>query len=159
MPRLVTTIGLLGVVVVSTACGSPGLESIADPDFYDPQPGVLRIDPSVRYDFGAISPEGPRARGDIRVWVEGDDPVRIVEMYLDDTTSLAFSLSEATFFPLLLEPGDEAIIGVYFEPYAVGDYFGDAVFVTTEDDGGEFELSVELLGAGCVDTDGNGHCD
>lgn len=158
MPRLASVAALSGLALVCTACGQPGLESIADPQLLDPEPGVLRIDPSVQYDFGATSPEAARLRGDIRVWVEGDGPVRIVDGFLDETTSLAFTLAEAIQFPLLLEPGDEAHIGVYFEPYAVGDYFGDAVFVTLDEDE-EFELSVELVGEGCQDTDLDAVCD
>ena len=79
-------------------------------------------------------------------------------MYLDDMTSMAFTLPEDLPVPLWLDPGDEAAVALFFEPYAAGEYMGGLV-VVTEDEGQERALVLDLAGTGCVDGDLDGHCD
>ena len=40
---------------------------------------------------GSLSPEAPRTRGDLLLWIEGGTPVRVTDLYLDATTSSAFT--------------------------------------------------------------------
>lgn len=149
---------LLASLLVATACGSPGLETTVDTFALEAPAGVLRVEPAGLYDFGQLSPEAPRARGELLMWTEGGTPVRITELYLDGSTSAAFTLPDELPLPVELAPGDQAVIGVYFEPYAAGQYFGDLVVVMVEE-GEERELTLALQGEGCVDGDVDAQCD
>ncbi len=164
MSRHPTVAALAGLALVATACGQPGLEPIADPDWYDPEPGVLRVEPTHVVDFGRASPDAGRQRMEIWMTVEGDLPVAVSDFYLDDATSLAFTLPEEVPVPVLLQPGDEATFSVFFEPYAVGDYFGTVVVLSDREvgddgDSGEREFELELSGEGCQDLDEDAVCD
>jgi|GEM_PF-3548653 len=154
MSRRLALVLLLG----TAACGSPGLEQTVDQAVLDPRPGLLRMAPLGDYDFGQVSPQAPRVEGQIKLWVEGDVAVRVTGITLDRSTSRAFTLPADLPVPVELQPGDEALVGLWFEPYAVGDYFGD-VQVEVVEDGNPNELSLSLQGVGCVDSDGNGRCD
>lgn len=143
---------------ILAACGSPGLETTVDTYALAAPEGVLRVEPAGMYDFGRLSPEAPRARGELRLWIEGGTPVRVTGIHLDGGSSSAFTLPEDLPLPVELGPGEEALIGVYFEPYAAGQYFGDVVFVMVEE-GEERELTLALQGEGCVDVDGDRSCD
>lgn len=145
-------------LLTAAACGSPGLEPVIDEFAANAPAGVLRIEPVGAYDFGRLSPDAPRVRGELMLWMEGGTPVRVTDLHLDSTTSSAFSLPAELPLPVQLQPGDEALVGVYFEPYAAGSYFGDVVVVMVED-GEERQLTVALEGEGCPDGDGDGVCD
>ena len=145
-------------LLAAAACGSPGLEPVIDEFAANAPPGILHVDPVGAYDFGRLSPEAPRVRGELMLWMEGGTPVRVTDLHLDGTTSSAFSLPAELPLPVELQPGDEALVGVFFEPYAAGSYFGDVVVVMVED-GEERELTVALEGEGCPDSDADGVCD
>ena len=150
-------LALAGLLTLS-ACGSPGLESTVDTLTLDAPPGTLHIQPAGLYDCGRLSPEAPRERGELLMTIDGGTPVRVTGLYLDATTSSAFTLPEELPLPVELGPGDEAVVGLYFEPYAAGEYFGDVVVVMVED-GQERELTLALEGEGCPDADADGTCD
>ncbi|MCK6505404.1 hypothetical protein L6R53_18730 [Myxococcota bacterium] len=145
-------------LLAAAACGSPGLETTVDTSALDAPPGILRVEPAGLYDFGRLSPEAPRARGELRLWVEGGTPVRVTELHLDGSSSSAFTLPDELPLPVELGPGEEALLGVYFEPFAAGQYFGDVVVVMVEE-GQERELTLALQGEGCVDVDADEVCD
>lgn len=145
-------------LLATTACGSPGLEPMIDQSQLTAPPGVLHVDPAGAYEFGDVSPEAGRQRGQLLLWIDGGTPVRVTDIYLDGTTSSAYSLPSELPVPVELQPGDAADLGVFFKPYAAGSFFGDVVFVMVED-GEERELTLALEGQGCVDADSDGVCD
>ncbi|RME26711.1 MAG: hypothetical protein D6798_06130 [Deltaproteobacteria bacterium] len=159
MRRLTRSHVPMAVAVVCVAgCGTPGLTTTADPSYYDPEPGSLHLDPSGLYNFGRLSPFGDAAMGEVRVYAEGDEPVELADLYLDDSTSLAFEIVSDIRLPLVLQPGDDAIVKLSFAPYAVGEYFGRFVVVGVNDHD-ERSLDLELSGRGCEDLDEDARCD
>ncbi len=140
-------------------CGSPGLESMTEGGaLAEVGEGKLRLTPATALTFGARSPLADPAEKSVLLTVEGGSSVRVVEAYLDSTTSRAFTLPGTLSLPVVLQPGDEAALPVEFLPYAAGSYFGDLVVVMVEE-GEERELSVALEGEGCADGDSDGSCD
>ncbi len=159
MPAIVTPrMVIVGAVVCATGCGSPGLTTTADPSYYDPQPGSLHLDPTGLYDFGRLSPSADVREGEVLIIAEGDQPVELADLYLDDSTSLAFEIVSDIRLPLVLEPGDDAVVKLSFAPYAVGEYFGNMVVIGTTDTD-ERTLDLELSGLGCEDLDQDTRCD
>jgi hypothetical protein len=150
------------VLVLSSllfGCGSPGLEAMTEGgELTEAGEGRLRLTPATALTFASRSPLAPPAEKSVLLSVEGGSSVRVVEAYLDSTTSRAFSLPGTLSLPLVLQPGDEAELPVEFLPYAAGSYFGDLVVVMVEE-GEERELSVALEGEGCADSDSDGSCD
>ena len=150
---------LLVLAVLFGGCGSPGLEPMTEAgELTAGGKGKLRLTPATALTFGERSPAAPAAEKEILLSVEGGGTVRVVEAYLDSTTSRAFELPEDLGFPLVLGPQDEEALPIQFLPYAAGTYYGDLVVVMVED-GEERELSVSLEGLGCADSDADGSCD
>lgn len=149
----------LALAVLLVGCGSPGLEPMTEGGQLTADgEGKLRLTPATALTFGTRSPVAEAAEKSLLLTVEGGSSVRVVEAYLDSTTSRAFTLPGTLGLPLVLQPGDQADLPVEFLPYAAGSYFGDLVVVMVEE-GEERELSVALEGEGCADNDSDGSCD
>lgn len=157
-PQNVVARSLLAAALVG--CGSPGLEPMAgDVDGAAGGTARLKLTPSAALEFGQRSPAASPKTLDVELSVEGAGTVRVVDIYLDATTSRAFSLVNEPDLPLVLEGGGrKSKVKVEFAPYAMGSYFGDLV-VTMVEDGEERELTVALEGEGCADSNADGRCD
>ena len=134
-------------------CGSMGLEYQGD--LLGP---VLTLSPAGDLNFPDTSPEGGAAVESLLMSSDGDEAVSLIDIYIDESSSVAFWVRDDLPVPMRLEPGDSFELLVNFEPYAVGQFSG--TLVIDQDNNGERHLVERgLAGAGCADADFDGACD
>jgi hypothetical protein len=148
-PRLPAAL-LLGAVA---GCGSMGLEYSGD--LLGP---VLTLDPAGDLYFPDTSPEAESAVLTLTLGSAGDEAVSLVDVYVDENSSVAFWLRDDLPVPLRLEPGDSFQVDVHFSPYAVGQFSGTLV-IDQDNQGTRALIERGLSGAGCVDDNLDGACD
>ena len=136
-----------------TGCGTLGLDYASLGDMR----AELDIVPGGQIAFESTSPDAKSAIEEVLFASVGDLPVNLIDVYLDDSTSQAFSLPDGLPLPLRLEPGDDYPVEMTFSPYGVGQYSG-VLTVVMDVDGEPLVTTRRVVGAGCGDDDGDGTC-
>lgn len=144
---------LLGV----GACGGVGLT-----DYETGGSTVeLVVVPKGTTDFGEVSPYGDPVVETFTMSTKGDERTSIVDVYLDGTTSTAFSLAASSLtYPRPLQAGTSLAVDVEFLPNAPTSYTGTLVIEYESDAAGTVtEVRRMLIGEKCSDSNLDGHCD
>ena len=120
---------------------------------------TLGIDPMGEIQFGehSSSLEKP-VRKEVVLWVDGDDPLAIVDVYLEDSSSGVFDLSDDLPLPIRLHPDGAFPLQLKFLPSAAGSYRGELVVLIDDgtDDGAYIHRSIQ--GSACDDPSQSGDC-
>jgi hypothetical protein len=138
-----------------SGCGSYGLQVFDTGGFSS----TLGIDPSGEIQFGEHSPslEKP-VRKEVVLWVDGEDPLAIVDVYLDESSSDVFGLSDDLPLPIRLHPDGSFPLQLRFLPSEAGSYRGQLVVLIDDgtEDGAYIHRSIQ--GSGCDDPGQSGDC-
>lgn len=140
---------LIALTFALTGCGSIGLD-VMDTGGMD---SILGVDPAGQIDFGQHNASAEKAaRKDIVLWVDGGQPLAIVDVYLDETSDSSFWMSSDLPLPIRLSPDMEFPVEVRFNPGDTGTHRGELVVLL--DDGTTEGAYVRrpIVGEGC---DGN----
>jgi len=148
---------LLSIIFVAgMGCGTVGLQPF---DTGGVGTAALGMEPSGDLRFGRVSPAISKSvLEELLLYSAGDTTLAIVDVYLDESTSGAFSMRNDLPLPLRLEPGREFPVELRFAPFAVGSYAGELVVLV--DDGtpeGE-QVRIDISGQGCEDPEETGNC-
>jgi len=138
---------LIALIFALTGCGSIGLD-IMDTGGMN---SILGVDPAGQIDFGQRNASATKAaRKDIVLWVDGGQPLAIVDVYLDETSDSSFWMSSDLPLPIRLSPDMEFPVEVRFNPGDTGTYRGELVVLL--DDGTTEGAYVRrpLVGEGCA---------
>jgi hypothetical protein len=138
-----------------TGCGTYGLQVFDTGSFSS----TLVIDPEGEIQFGEHSSalEKP-VRKEVVLWVDGEDPLAIVDVYLDGSSSEVFGLSDDLPLPIRLHPAGSFPLQLKFLPSAAGSYRGELVVLVDDgtEDGAYIHRSIQ--GLGCDDSGQSGDC-
>ncbi len=137
-------------------CGTVGLEAFDTGGEGSP---LLGVDPDGDLSFGRVSPAKEKsAVEEVLLYSAGDTTLAIVDVYLNESSSGAYTVRNDLPLPLLLQPGGEFPVEVRFAPFAVGSFSGELVVLF--DNGTEEGESarIPIVGQGCEDPDQTGSC-
>lgn len=141
---------LLLALVAGGLAGCTGLTA------YNRDTGIqgpaLEVDPAGGLDFGFQKPSEDPTQREVTLSSVGSENVRIIDIYLDDLSSTAFTVYNYAELPLPkpLKPGDEFAFKITFAPYGVGPYSGTLQVKIDPGGGEDFEYKeVALSGEGC----------
>ncbi len=109
---------------------------------------VLDIEPEGTVTFDPRSPESPPAHQDVTLRSVGTEDVPVIDIYLDDLTSRAFSIGDDLPLPRKIPPGNEYPVTVSFQPYAVAEFTGTLV-IEVDNHGTLEQYTRDLVGKGC----------
>ncbi len=129
-----------------TGCGSIGLD-VMDTGGMN---SILGVDPAGQIDFGQHNASATKAaRKDVVLWVDGGQPLAIVDVYLDETSDSSFSMSNDLPLPIRLSSDMEFPVEVRFNPGDTGTHRGELVILL--DDGTTEGAYVRrpIVGVGC----------
>ena len=141
-----TLIFVLGFL--TTGCGTYGLE----PSDTGMLPSALGIDPFGEIDFGQHSPNASRsARKDVVLFVDGEQQLAIIDIFLEGGESEIFSLPPDLPLPILLQPGIQFPVSMRFAPSSTGTFRGELTVMI--DDGTEEGAYINrpVVGEGCAE--------
>jgi|GEM_PF-3101006 len=147
---------LFMLFIAAIGCGPLGLERM---DTGASGAAELGVEPEGNVRFGKVSPSTEKSVvEEILLYSAGNGTLAIVDVYLDDSSSGAYSMRGDLPLPVRLTPGSEFPVQVRFSPYAVGTFSGELVVLF--DDGTEEGESVRIsiVGEGCADPDETGSC-
>jgi hypothetical protein len=137
-------------------CGSMGLDIT---DTGDTPLALLGVDPMGDIDFGRVSPAKPKsALQDVVLYAQGEGTLAIVDVYLSNVTSEAFTMRNNLPLPIRLDADGEFPVQVRFLPYAAGAYAGEMVVLVDDGSAEGEEIFLPLTGRGCDDPDETGYC-
>ncbi len=94
---------------------------------------------------------------EIVITSSGDKALAVHDIFLGGLDVEAFEVPELP-LPIMLEPGNEFPVRLFFEPDAEGQFSADLTVVTAGNSE-EVEVSRRLIGSGCWDGDEDGVCD
>lgn len=149
---MVARVGQHTLLLALTAGGLAGCTGLSA---YNRDTGVqgpaLTVSPEGGIDFGYVKQDSLPAEKEITLSSVGSENVRIIDIYLDDLSSTAFSVYNYSELPLPkpLKPGDDFVFKVTFAPYGVGPYSGT---LQVKLDPGDQDFTYEeipLQGQGC----------
>jgi len=138
---------LIALIFALTGCGSIGLDVMDTGGMSS----ILGVDPAGQIDFGQRNASATKAaRKDIVLWVDGGQPLAIVDVYLDETSDSSFWMSSDLPLPIRLSPDMEFPVEVRFNPGDTGTHRGELVVLL--DDGTTEGAYVRrpLVGEGCA---------
>jgi len=141
---------LFALTALFSGCGSYGLDA-TDTGAMASQ---LGIDPLGEIDFGAHDLGAPKsARTDVVMFVDGEQPLAIIDVFLEGGSSDIFSLSDELPLPLLLQPGVDFPVSLRFSPDTSGTFRGElTVMIDDGTDDGSY-INRPIVGEGCTDSD------
>jgi hypothetical protein len=137
---------LIVLTFALAGCGSIGLD-VMDTGGMN---SILGVDPAGQIDFGQHNASAEKAvRKDIVLWVDGGQPLAIVDVYLDETGDSSFWMSNDLPLPIRLSPDMEFPVEVRFNPGDTGTHRGELVVLL--DDGTTEGAYVRrpIVGEGC----------
>jgi hypothetical protein len=141
---------LIALTSALTGCGSIGLDTMDTGGMNS----ILGVDPAGQIDFGQHSASAAKAaRKDVVLWVDGGQPLAIVDVYLDTASDSSFWMSNDLPLPIRLSPDMEFPIEVRYNPGDDGTHRGELVILL---DDGTLEgayVRRPIVGEGC-----NGDC-
>ncbi len=144
------------LLAATMGCGTVGLESFDSGGGGSP---LLGIDPTGDLSFGRVSPSIEKsALEEVLLYSAGEATLAIVDVYLDESSSGAYSMRSDLPLPLRLEPGREFPVEVRFSPYAVGSFSGELVVLFDNGTEEGESVRVPVVGSGCDDPDETGVC-
>ena len=113
-----------------TGCGSVGLDVMDTGGMAS----TLAVDPAGQIDFGSHSTDATKSiRKDVVLSVHGDQPIAVVDVYIDDTSDPSFWMSPNIPVPIRLQPDSVFPIEIRFQPDDQGPQRGELVILI--DDG------------------------
>jgi len=119
----------------------------------------LGVDPEGDLRFGRVSPSiSKSALEQLVLYSAGDNTLAIVDVYLDESTSGAYSVRDDLPLPIRLEPGREFPVEIRFSPFAVGTFAGELVVLYDNGTAEGESVRVPIRGEGCQDPDETGGC-
>lgn len=148
--RLVLVMSLLsGCGSMGLSTGDTGVTAIAS----------LGVDPTGDVDFGRVSPAKDKSDlEDVILFAEGLGTLNVVDVYLSNASSGAFTMRNNLPLPMRLHDGEEFPVQVRFLPYTTGSFEGELVVLVDDGTAQGTEVTVPLLGWGCQDPDQTGTC-
>ena len=142
MRNLLFILGLM-----TTGCGTYGLEP-TDTGF---MPSALGIDPFGEIDFGEHSTDASKsARKDIILFVDGEQPLAIIDVFLEGENASNFSLPADLPLPIRLQPGVEFPIALRFSPDSPGAFRGEMKVMIDDGTTEGAYINRPIVGEGCV---------
>lgn len=141
---------LFTLAFLATGCGTYGLDATDTGGMAS----SLGIDPFGEIDFGKHDLDAPKsARKDVVLFVDGDQPLAIIDVFLEGGNSEIFRLPEDLPLPILLQPGTDFPISLRFSPTSGGTFRGElTVMIDDGTEAGAF-INRPISGEGCSDTD------
>lgn len=125
MPALIFAIAFL-----TAGCGSVGLDAFDTGGMGS----ILGVDPAGQIDFGEHSTASAKsARKDIVLWVDGEAPLAVVDVFLDTESDSSFWMSGELPLPIRLLPDRQFPVEVRYLPNGEGTHRGELVILL--DDG------------------------
>jgi len=136
----------IALIVATTGCGSIGLDVMDTGGMGS----ILGVDPAGQIDFGQHRASAEKAiRKDVVLWVDGGQPLAIVDVYLDNASDSSFWMSNDLPLPIRLSPDMEFPVEVRFNPGDTGTHRGELVILL---DDGTLEgayVRRPIVGEGC----------
>lgn len=147
---------LLLIVSLLSGCGSMGLST---GDTGIKTVANLGVDPTGDVDFGRVSPAKDKSDlEDVILFADGLGTLNVVDVYLSNASSGAFTMRNNLPLPMRLHDGEEFPVQVRFLPYTTGAFTGALVVLVDDGTAEGTEVTVPLLGWGCQDPDQTGAC-
>ncbi len=144
---------VLTAALLLAGCDEVGLDTLGK-ELVGP---VLEVEPAGDIAFGGAAFGGAGTTATLTLLSVGDEDLHILDVAYDEDTPDAFGISDDLPLPLLLPPGREFPIELYFAPEAVGSYNGWIVVTVVSEDGSR-ELTRRVLGQGCDPEYAEGDC-
>ena len=114
----------------ATGCGSVGLDVMDTGGMGS----ILGVDPAGQIDFGEHSTDAAKSvRKDVVLWVDGNEPLAVVDVFLDESSDVSFWVSSSLPLPIRLKPDRQFPVEVRFQPDDTGTQRGELVILI--DDG------------------------
>jgi len=136
----------IALTAALTGCGTIGLDVMDTGGMGS----ILGVDPAGQIDFGQHRASASKAaRKDVVLWVDGGQPLAIVDVYLDEDSDSSFWMSNELPLPIRLSPEMEFPVEVRFNPAGTGTHRGEMVILL--DDGTMEGAYVRrpIVGEGC----------
>ena len=146
------------ILLLSTmlGCADVGLSRF---DSGVPASAELGVDPDGEVLFGRVSPAIDKsALEEVVLYSAGGSTLAIVDVYLDESSSGAYSMRDDLPLPLRLAPGLEFPVELRFTPYAVGTFSGELVVLFDNGTPEGESVRIPITGEGCEDPDETGSC-
>jgi len=132
--------------MLTTGCGTYGLE----PTDTGGIPSSLGIDPFGEIDFGEHSTNANKsARKDILLFVDGDQPLAIIDVFLEGGDSTIFSIPPDLPIPILLQPGSDFPVSLGFSPDSTGSFRGEMTVLIDDGTSEGAYINRPIVGVGC----------
>ncbi len=114
----------------------------------------LGIDPFGEIDFGTHDLNAPKtARKDIILFVDGEQPLAIIDVFLEGGNSEIFMLPDDLPVPILLQPGTEFPISMRFSPNASGTFRGEMTVMIDDGTAEGAYINRPIVGEGCTESE------
>jgi hypothetical protein len=144
------------LIIATMGCADMGLSRFDSGVAGIPELGVA---PEGDLQFGRVSPSIPKsALQELTLYSAGDATLAIVDVYLDDSSSGAYSVRSDLPLPLRLEPGREFPLEVRFVPFAVGTFAAELVVLFDDGTAEGESYRIPIKGEGCQDAEQTGTC-
>lgn len=144
-------------LALSTACGGVGLTRF---DSGQSDSMKLGVDPEGEIRFGQVSAAlNKSVVEEVVLYSAGSTTLTIIDVYLDESSSSAYSIGGSLPLPVRLEPGRDFPLQLRFRPDEAGSHSAGLVILI--EDGSETGEStrIEVVGQGCEDPSGSGSCE
>jgi len=135
------------------ACGTPGLDDMTGEL---PEGAELEVLPESEVLFDR-TPAGVRSLAQVTISNLGDQSSIVEDLWFEGNYADDFALESHEGVPGKLEPGDEIVITLAFDPPATGRFVADLYVSAPETPSGG--ITRPLVGLGCTDADGDNRCD
>jgi hypothetical protein len=141
---------LFALAAAVTGCGTYGLEATDTGAMVS----SLGIDPFGEIDFGEHELAAAKsARTDVVLFVDGEQPLAIIDVFLEGGNSDIFRLPDDLPLPILLKPGTDFPVSLRFSPDATGTFRGElTVMIDDGTDEGAY-INRPIVGEGCSESD------
>jgi hypothetical protein len=142
---------LLFIIAASfIGCGTYGLEATDT----GAMTSSLGIDPLGEIDFGGHDLNADKsARKDVVMFVDGEQPLAIIDIFLEGGNSEIFKLSEELPLPIMLQPGVDFPVSIRFSPHASGTFRGELTVMIDDGTTEGAYINRPLVGEGCTESD------
>ena len=136
----------IALALTLTGCGTIGLD-IMDTGGMD---SSLGVDPAGQSDFGQHKASAEKAaRKDVVLWVDGGQPLAIVDVYLDEDSDSSFWMSNDLPLPIRLSPEMEFPVEVRFNPGDTGTHRAELVVLLDDGTAEGAYVRRPIVGEGC----------
>jgi hypothetical protein len=151
-----TLLPLLALPLLLVACADEGYGLEGADELGEELGARIELSPEESVQFPPTSIAGV-GESEIVITSSGDQPLAVHDIYLGGLDAENFEVPDLP-LPIMLEPGHEFPVRLFFAPDAEGQYSADLTVVTAGNLE-EVEVSRRLIGSGCWDGDEDGVCD